>query len=349
MKKPILGLIRRLAVIIIILLALEVYARRTYSDSDTTNTPTTTTATKKKKITCSSHERGCIDPVGVIGKWVHADYDRWVENGTNPDLHKRSFDAPNPGGWKCPDFYDEFVWQSPDLSDKFDPVETCRLLGNSTVALVGDSTMQQFHATLTDALRPGKCHAQVKTELSDTLVGRAYGNMNRGKTWRVVLAELNPDIMIVTVGAHVRVGDDHFEAIIDEVLSGMQDGNKATKFAWKTQAPGGCTKSISFPNNTTLAAMSVNYTVASYGRDTYNWYQFYNRDLLLLSKLQEMNMPYMDVRMLYSRSDAHISSQTGRPLMKGVIDCLHMCMPGPLDVAGRLFHRLLMDIDKGAG
>lgn len=69
-----------------------------------------------------------------------------------------------------------------------------------------------------------------------------------------------------------------------------------------------------------------------------------NRDLLLLSTLQEFDIPSIDMRMLYSRSDAHPSSQSGREIMKGVIDCLHYCLPGPLDVAGPLFHQLLLEI-----
>lgn len=51
-------------------------------------------------------------------------------------------------------------------------------------------------------------------------------------------------------------------------------------------------------------------------------------------------MPYLDMRMLYSRSDAHVNS-----LDASQNDCLHLCAPGPLDVVGRVFHNFLLEID----
>lgn len=230
----------------------------------------------------------------------------------------------------------------------FDPVDICNLLGNSTVLLIGDSTMEQFSATLVNSLWDGECQNQITMGQSDTLVGRNYGNMNRGKVWSVLVEEMKPDIVIVTVGAHILSDDASYIEIIDQVLNEMQEMRiifPNIKFAWKTQTPGGCTKEIVSPKNATTAAMKRNFTEKSYGKDHYNWYQFYNRDLMLLNRLAKIGIPSLDMRMLYSRSDAHISSQSGRQLMRGTIDCLHMCLPGPLDVVGRLFHQLLVDLN----
>lgn len=311
------------------------FNRPIYSSAAATST--TTSHIKGGRITCDS--RTCVDPVGVVGEWVS------VGRG-------RSFTAPfccgRESGWVCNDFFDEYEWQSENIPSIFDPIDTCHLLGNSSVLLVGDSTMGQFSDTLMNSLWPGQCQSQITFALSDTLVGRSYGNMNRGKVWKDAVEDLNPDIVIVTVGAHILSDDATHVEVVDQVLNEMQAMRQEKpniKFAWKTQSPGGCTKEIVSPMNATMAANKMNFTDNSYGKDHYNWYQFYNRDLMLLSRLQKIGMPYLDMRMLYSRSDAHISSQSGRHIMRGVIDCLHICLPGPLDVVGQLFHQLLLDID----
>ena len=68
----------------------------------------------------------------------------------------------------------------------------------------------------------------------------------------------------------------------------------------------------------------------------YNYRSFYGRDLFALSRLAEVSMPVIDLRMLYARPDAHIDS-----LAVNQTDCLHLCMPGPLDVVADLFQNLL--------
>jgi len=101
---------------------------------------------------------------------------------------------------------------------------------------------------------------------SDTLVGRNYGNMNRGKVWTVLVEEMKPDIVIVTVGAHILSDDASYIEIIDQVLNEMQEMRiifPNIKFAWKTQTPGGCTKEIVSPKNATTAAMKRNFTEKS--------------------------------------------------------------------------------------
>ena len=95
-----------------------------------------------------------------------------------------------------------------------------------------------------------------------------------------------------------------------------------------------CTNEILSPKDATVAAQTANHTRGIYNYDTY-----YHRDLLLLDRLNSAKIPYLDIRMLYSRSDAHVSSMKGRK--PG--DCIHLCSPGPLGVIGRLFHQLLLN------
>ena len=224
---------------------------------------------------------------------------------------------------------------------KFNPIDTCRLLGDREVLFVGDSTSAQAASTLMNTLYKGGCQNQIISAGSDTLVGLSH---DRGKTWKAWVEQFDrPDIVIVTMGAHVAklspteniYNDSVYEKVIDQVLVEMQEMREQyphMKFAWKTQQPGGCTKEILSPKNATMAACTL--------KDRrYNWGQFYKRDLFLISRLQRVGIPYLDLRMLYSRSDGHVSSQTN----DGGHDCLHLCH-GPLDVIGRLFHQLLISL-----
>ena len=180
--------------------------------------------------------------------------------------------------------------------------------------------------------------------LSDTLTGKPYGIMNRGARLDKAVTRFQPDIVIANVGAHIAYDnkkDKSFHQLVQEILSTVEELQKEHPFVfvWKTQQPGGCTTDIIHPNNPIKAAQE-----SSFG--AYNHARFYARDLYVLSLLQARGIPYLDMRMLYSRSDAHVSS-SGQQVQVGMqmrVDCLHLCAPGPLDVIGPLFHKLLLDI-----
>ncbi|KAL7532433.1 hypothetical protein ACHAWF_004136 [Thalassiosira exigua] len=257
----------------------------------------------------------------------------------NPD------DAVTLHGAKCdcPWFRDEYEWTSPEtgLRPSFDADETCDRLGGRTVMFVGNSTSQQAASTLMNALGKGGCHAQVYSALSDTLIGVPLG-MNRGKKWHEWPDSLYPDIVVLSVGAHISTKNDAaFTDVVDQVLNEideMKDRWPGTVIAWKTQSPGTCTTDIQSPRNATEA-----FDASPGWHFRWNYNRFRDRDLMLLSKLQERGVPYLDVRPLYSRSDGHVSSNLPPG---GQIDCLHMCIPGLLDIISRLFDRLLRELDE---
>ena len=144
------------------------------------------------------------------------------------------------------------------------------------------------------------------------------------KRWNEWVEKIEPDIVILSVGAHIHNEADYV-TIVDQVLQELKEMQKARpniQFAWKTQSPGGCTKKITLPDNPHDAAK------ASSKYDAYNYGNFFSRDLMLLSRLQQINVPYLDTQMLYSRTDAHISSLQNEHLG----DCMHFCVPGPLDL-----------------
>jgi hypothetical protein len=197
--------------------------------------------------------------------------------------------------------------------------------------------MVQTATTLINSLIPGGCQQQVMFVLSDTLVGKPLGNMNRGTTWRRAAERLKPDIMIFGAGAHIY-DEDKFKSVFDTVVMVFQKEQPNIRFVYKTQQPGGCTKEIAFPESPDEAAIKQNFHNYPYQHD-----KFYGRDLYAIAKLRQIGMPVIDMRMLYSRSDAHPSSFNWSPSLES-FDCLHLCSPGPLDVIADLFQDLLQGI-----
>lgn len=315
----------------------------------------------------------CTDSVGINGQWVRK-LDRtfaagpfccgwdWFPRGVRHDkVHCRQELAGggNPkwysgetgefyqqiGGKACTcaynGFKDEFVWESPMLpKTSFNPTDTCDKLGNRTVLMIGDSTMQQVASVLMNSFFPNKCQAQIRFGLSDTLILRTRREGERGRRWDEVVRMFPSDIIILSGGAHVQTGES-FKKMVDTVLDEIKTmGPHNMTFGFKTQQPGGCTKEIS-PLNPAVADRAYNYS--SY--KSYNHRHFYQRDLYLLSGLQRDNIPALDMRMLYSRGDAKINSMNFDQVGEDK-DCLHECYPGPIDIIGRLFDQFLDNIDN---
>lgn len=108
----------------------------------------------------------------------------------------------------------------------------------------------------------------------------------------------------------------------------LRELNPNIQLVWKTQQPGGCTHDI-----------ASEFTLGL----THNHAEFYERDLWALSIMPNHGFHILDLRLLYFRSDAHPGSQ--RDIIpdnptKGP-DCLHLCLPGPLEVIAPLFAELL--------
>lgn len=325
--------------------------------------PTFYTATDKS-LSASSLE--------LIGTWVHVGANRtfaapvccgWDANnfakktaqcGSEPLQHRAVYSGRSDGlfqqmgGHACQcrkDFRDEYEWQAPNLP-VFDALQTCQQLQlqgkNRTVLILGDSTLSQTATTLMNALIPGGCSPQVKFIQADTLIHQPMGVLNRGRHWKTTVEEEQPDIAILGAGAHIRA-EENYTLVVDEVLEDMHKMLTElpnTTIVWKTQQPAGCTHDIFYPNNPLRAAQDFNFSKPA-GYKKYQHEMFYHRDLYTIGKLQALGLPYLDMRMLYSRSDAHISS--GKEVVS--YDCLHMCSPGPLDIVAPLFQRLLLEID----
>jgi hypothetical protein len=320
-------------------------------------------------VVCDSTGQFCVEP--IQGEWVYQGPNRtfnaptccswdkdmfqelmavcgttqWPQQGSYTASQKRytgrnssSVFPVQTGGNGCScghrNFTDELIWKSPSLKKAFDPHYACQLLGNRTVLIVGDSTGQQFASTLMNALQPGNCAQQMYFSQSDTLTKR---KRERGFHWFDELVRVQPDICIWGLGPHIY-GEELFKSIFEDVVANMtayqneqreKSSGTITQFVYKTNQPGGCSEQTSAhlsPDEAAIDWIRQNYTTK------YNFDVYYDRDLYALSFLASRNMPVLDLRMLYSRTEAHVNPPN---------DCLHLCIPGPLDVVADLFQNLL--------
>lgn len=190
--------------------------------------------------------------------------------------------------------------------------------------------MAQFATTLMNSIFPVGCQTQLTFAVSDTLIHERMGALNRGQHWLDAVALAKPDIVIMNAGAHVK-NETKFKMLIDTVTTQIMELKKEdpkVTVVWKTQSPGGCSSNITFPKP---SGQIFNTSSA------YQYAQFFGRDVYAIQHFQKLRIPLLDLRMLYSRTDAHVSSQGRRP--GG--DCLHFCVPGPLEVGNVLFQNLL--------
>jgi hypothetical protein len=239
-------------------------------------------------------------------------------------------------------FQDEYEWQSPSLPT-FDPHTTCALLGpQRKVLIIGDSTGRQTGTTLMNMVQKGGCGPQIVFQLADTLILQEMGVDNRGVHFMEAIQQNQPDIVIFNAGAHIHT-DANYTYMIDQVLQNIQDyrenpnNTKNVTFVWKTQQPAGCTAEIFHPEDPLRAGREFDFpnSLTPDKWAEYSYDKFFERDLYTMARMQAADIHILDLRMLYSRSDAH----------RGKNDCLHLISPGPLEVLGPLFQKLLMDLE----
>jgi hypothetical protein len=315
--------------------------------------------------TRSKNRKTCVTPE-LIGNWSHAKFrnfthahccdpykenrgDRYYCQDRNSMLNGNYFEGSHAGlAWtpgrgcekKCRrHFRDEYVWKSPNLPP-WNPTEFCQLLGpHRRIIMIGDSTMSQAAATLMNAVH-GLCQTQLMFFMVDTLIKKPFGVLNRGPHWLEIVRNHSithdGDIVVLTVGAHIVHERDLYKvsALVLQQIVAMKAERPSVTVIYKTQQPGGCTPEIA---NLSLSPLQVGATFDFSRRHNFNYPHFYKYDNTVIGKLQELGIPYLDMRMLYSRSDAHPSSKR-RNLP---IDCLHFCSPGPLDMFAILFLYLL--------
>ena len=162
---------------------------------------------------------------------------------------------------------ERWVWRPTRCElPEWDAVRFCHALGPRRLLFIGDSTMHQLQGTLKSLLYEGYarrrrqsntvaatspfCGDNVFFSLSDTLVHHAFGSGNRGSHWLEPLLRLEPDIVVVSAGAHLNPPENHlklFRTILGSVTRGWRKIKRrlvrpgrpwVPTLLWKTQSPG---------------------------------------------------------------------------------------------------------------
>ena len=231
----------------------------------------------------------------------------------------------------------------------WNPEHFCDLLGNRTILLIGDSTVQQAASVLMnhvafDSTSGGvsnRCQEQIIFASADTLTGHHFGAWNRGRPWHEAVELHKPHIVILGVGPHIynslhpnstyhiRTLNSSliYSSIVENVKSVFMARKHEFLLIWKTISGGGCSAK---PLTTPL--QPADWT--EYKGKAYNYGFFEEWDGIARSAFSDVPHAYLlDMHPITLRSDAHISKE----------DCLHYCLPGPLSLFSTLLMNLLVE------
>lgn len=268
-----------------------------------------------------------------------------------------------------------FEWTPDSCSlPAWDSGAFCRALGNRTVLWIGDSTGGQLSAAVHNyvAWGGGGCAHHFVHEPSDTLTGKNYGVMNRGKRWIEYVGELaakgaRPDIVILGAGPHIAsirgrapaatlsgnssdadsviVGTPAFIEVLETTWkdfkdSGWGEGDHPLRLVWRTSLGAGCLVSGDAlvplpkpPRDTDGHWAHIDAT-----QNPYNYREMEEWDEVAIKFWREREgVQVLDLTPLWQRPDAMVGSGTVKPW-----NCVHTCMPGPLRLGGRVLLNLLL-------
>lgn len=215
-------------------------------------------------------------------------------------------------------------------------VAFCQLLGERKILFLGDSLMAQTAAVFMNNAHSGGCQTQIIYGSTDTLVDRDLGVLNRGMRWSQHVREVNPDIVIVNAGAHVRRLYT-FRAMLVELLDEHDEFFPDLPLLWRSQYPGGCSPSL-------LRELPGEAYWMTH-RSEYNHRKFLEWDSIAKSTIRSHKNPnvhFLDMTPLHYRFDAHVRNYSNVP---GRMDCLHFCVPGVLDeYFPRVLHKAVAEL-----
>jgi len=212
----------------------------------------------------------------------------------------------------------------------------CHLLGSRKILFVGDSTMQQTFATLVSMIMHsgGGCAEQIIMGRSDHV---AFTLKSRLSALAYVM-KYQPDICIIAFGSHQSdEGDilDIWGKISLQLESFRTASHKNITLVFKSQNPGhvNCTSAKEpIPTRQVIIPHEEN--------DLFNYYNQRIFDNMSKNISTTLGFKLIDMEPLHYRPDAHPYKKL-LPHKRAAHDCLHYCMPGPLDVFSHILLNML--------
>eukprot|EP01038_Epipyxis_sp_PR26KG_P006861 gene6861-9396_t len=217
----------------------------------------------------------------------------------------------------------------------------CETLGSRSILLIGDSTMEQSASTLMSmiAVANDTCGTQIMFARCDTLIIDGYeGNQ---ESFDKTILKHQPDIVILTMGAWCH-SLEQFQNGMTEIEKKIKELHhnealaKHPKFIWKTQNPGH-RQCMNFHNPITNGEEEM--LELSTRPTTYEWHLHPTFDKIAIEYFERSGFHVINMSPLYLRPDGHPGKYTSEWFANG--DCLHYCLPGPLDLFSVLLLQLL--------
>jgi len=238
---------------------------------------------------------------------------------------------------------EKWFWR-PDNCEVLDysPSSLCRLIGNRTITILGDSIAGETTGAIKAFLYNTDCSRSIKS-ISFNLATKSLKALGIVGGLRSTLQTHKgkiPDVLILNFGAWYHNMSDFESAMLDvenDILYlRKQDKYKHVQFVWRTNmaAHENCLK---FHKPLQEDHSPINFSLVGEttfpGHDTLpnTWHLFPLFDEYAKIRMKHIHVPWFDIfTPLSMRPDMHGNAPN---------DCLHACLPGPLD---HIFNRLLM-------
>ena len=247
-----------------------------------------------------------------------------------------------------------YEWTPKDCDlPKWDAAAFCAALDDRTILFIGDSTMEQSAVTVmsTIASTGGQCAPQLRYGRSNTFV---YDIKNIDRKWFHYYEESGSpgaDIVVLAAGAWFEDTGDMYWALdsVNQTIRSMRSkegGKEPPKIIWKTQNPGHVQCQAFYHPITHMEEQMLNLTLDPRGWK-FRWELFPVFDDMARSFAKQEGWGVIDMSPLYLRPDAHIG-RLGEFHKMGVapmekLDCLHYCLPGPVDLFSVLLLHALVE------
>eukprot|EP00980_Cylindrotheca_fusiformis_P014536 scaffold3914_cov121-Cylindrotheca_fusiformis.AAC.5 len=281
------------------------------------------------------------------------------------DRSEALYTAPNDWENRCSkrqdkslgDTFQESEWTVADRCtfQPFNTTRLCEVLQNRTVAFLGDSiSFQQYNslAYLTsakDVLRfKTKCFSRTCPNFTSKLYWMR-DNQATSTQWNNLVRNVDPEVIVLNRGAHFTPTDELLRELNDTLhtaLKWQEDCDARGRdcvLLWRTTAPGfpNC-QQVPGPLDNAAKAEEIiankSWYMEQEVRQKFHWWEFASQnqmvedliqDFRTVQKLRIYFLDFYDLAIL--RPDHHIDDK----------DCLHWCLPGPMDSANQLLlHQL---------